>query len=77
MAVSEQEMAVSDMNPVYPHLALIFHAADSLGGDLAWALGVSVFAPCPTKKEWPVRLHGFLNTGRVVGWESGEPLSHI
>ena len=47
-------------------------AADSLGGDLAWALGVSVFAPFPTKKEWPVKLHGFLNTGRVVGWESGK-----
>jgi outer membrane protein insertion porin family len=40
---------------------------------LAWALGVSVFAPFPTKKEWPVKLHGFLNTGRVVGWESGKP----
>lgn len=26
------------------------------------------------KKEWPVKLHGFLNTGRVVGWESGKPL---
>jgi outer membrane protein insertion porin family len=50
-------------------------AADSLGGDLAWALGVSMFAPFPTKKEWPVKLHGFLNTGRVVGWESGESLS--
>ncbi|KAJ9113502.1 hypothetical protein QFC20_001853 [Naganishia adeliensis] len=50
--------------------------SDSLGGDLAWALGVSVFAPFPTKKEWPVKLHGFLNTGRVVGWESAQSFAN-
>lgn len=45
---------------------------DALGGDLAFAMGLSVFAPVPFKKEWPVKLHGFLNLGRVVGWDSSK-----
>ena len=42
---------------------------DSLGGDLAWALGLSVFTPIPRKEHWPARLHTFLNVGKVVGYD--------
>ncbi|KAG7548988.1 hypothetical protein FFLO_03101 [Filobasidium floriforme] len=42
---------------------------DSLGGDLAFATGLSVYAPFPAKPEWPVKLHGFINTGRVTAWD--------
>jgi hypothetical protein len=45
---------------------------DGLGGDLAWALGLSVFAPVPKKEHWPLKLHGFLNVGKVVGYRRGE-----
>ena len=68
-------MAVSSEAPSKWENRLKPTTADSVGGDLAWALGVSVFAPFPMKKEWPVKLHGFLNTGRVVGWESGKEQS--
>lgn len=43
--------------------------SDSLGGDLAFALGLSLFAPVPGKPQWPIKLHSFLNLGRVVGWD--------
>ncbi|KAK4686090.1 hypothetical protein P7C73_g4041, partial [Tremellales sp. Uapishka_1] len=42
---------------------------DSLGGDLAWAMGLSVFAPIPKKADWPLKLHSFLNFGKVVGYD--------
>jgi outer membrane protein insertion porin family len=43
-----------------------------LGGDLAFATGLSVYAPFPAKPEWPVKLHGFINTGRVTAWDCRE-----
>ncbi|KAI9636477.1 putative mitochondrion protein [Dioszegia hungarica] len=42
---------------------------DSLGGDLAWGMGLSVFAPIPKKEHWPLKLHGFMNIGKVVGYD--------
>ncbi|WWC86982.1 uncharacterized protein L201_001863 [Kwoniella dendrophila CBS 6074] len=42
---------------------------DSLGGDLSWALGLSVFAPIPKKEHWPLKLHGFINSGKVVAYD--------
>jgi outer membrane protein insertion porin family len=45
---------------------------DSLGGDLAWGLGLSVFAPIPKKEHWPLMLHGFINAGKVVGYDRCE-----
>lgn len=52
-------------------------ADDSLGGDLAYALGLSVFAPFPVKPEWPLKLHGFLNLGKVVGYQCREWEEHF
>ena len=46
---------------------------DSLGGELAWGMGLSVFAPVWKGKErWPVRGHGFLNVGKVTGYDRGQ-----
>ncbi|ORX38854.1 surface antigen-domain-containing protein [Kockovaella imperatae] len=43
---------------------------DSLGGELSWGGGLSVFAPIwPGKGYWPVRGHGSLNVGKVVGYD--------
>ncbi|ORY31035.1 surface antigen-domain-containing protein, partial [Naematelia encephala] len=42
---------------------------DSLGGELSWGLGVSLFSPIPRKEHWPLRLHSFLNIGKVVGYD--------
>lgn len=44
---------------------------DGLGGDLAWAMGLSVFSPIPKKEHWGLRLHGFMNVGKVVKYRSG------
>ncbi|RXK37485.1 mitochondrial protein [Tremella mesenterica] len=48
---------------------------DSLGGDLAWGLGLSVFAPIPKKELWPLKLHSFLNIGKVVGYDTNRSFS--
>ncbi|KAK4055453.1 hypothetical protein OIO90_003291 [Microbotryomycetes sp. JL221] len=45
---------------------------DYTGGDLFWAAGVSVLAPFPRKTEWPLKLHAFLNSGRLVRWAQTE-----
>lgn len=39
---------------------------DSLGGDLYYALGASLFAPIPSKPEWPLKLHSFFNAGQLI-----------
>ena len=45
---------------------------DSLGGDLAWGLGLSVFSRIPKKEQWPLRLHTFVNAGKIVGYDRGQ-----
>lgn len=48
---------------------------DSLGGELAWGVGLSVFTPLwPGKAHWPVRTHTFLNVGKVIGYDRGRSL---
>ncbi|WRT64839.1 uncharacterized protein IL334_001775 [Kwoniella shivajii] len=42
---------------------------DSLGGDLSWALGLSVFSPIPKKDHWPLKLHAFINGGKVAAYD--------
>lgn len=37
---------------------------------MSWALGLSVFAPIPKKEHWPLKLHGFLNGGKVVAYDT-------
>lgn len=42
---------------------------DSLGGDLAYAVGASLFAPVPSKEHWPLKIHTFINAGKVVRYD--------
>lgn len=50
---------------------------DSLGGEMAWGMGLSVFTPLwPGKEAWPARLHGFLNAGKISGYNRGEYGDH-
>ncbi|KAM0791023.1 hypothetical protein ACM66B_004321 [Microbotryomycetes sp. NB124-2] len=49
---------------------------DFTGGDLCWALGASVLAPFPRKPDWPLKLHAFVNAGRLVRWSPGDASLH-
>lgn len=44
-------------------------SVDSLGGDLAYAVGASLFAPVPSKEHWPLKIHTFINAGKVVRYD--------
>ncbi len=46
--------------------------ADSLGGDLYWSAGVSLISDIPRKPHWPVKLHGFVNAGRLDALDKSE-----
>jgi hypothetical protein len=48
------------------------YVADSLGGDLSYALGASLITPFPFKPQWPVNGHLFLNAGSLEQWRTGE-----
>ncbi|KAF9003410.1 mitochondrial protein [Cyathus striatus] len=39
--------------------------ADSLGGDVYYSVGASVISHIPSKEHWPVKLHGWVNAGRL------------
>lgn len=39
---------------------------DSLGGTAFWAAGASLFAPIPTRPDWPLKLHAFTNMGQLM-----------
>jgi outer membrane protein insertion porin family len=38
----------------------------SVGGDVYYAAGLSLFAPLPTLIDAPIRLHGFCNLGKLA-----------
>lgn len=38
---------------------------DSLGGEVYYSVGLSVVSDIPTKEHWPVKLHGWMNAGRL------------
>ncbi|KZT22770.1 hypothetical protein NEOLEDRAFT_1137574 [Neolentinus lepideus HHB14362 ss-1] len=48
--------------------------ADSPGGDLYWSAGVSVISDLPRKPHWPLKLHGFVNAGRLDGLDKSKSL---
>ncbi|THV05391.1 hypothetical protein K435DRAFT_745075 [Dendrothele bispora CBS 962.96] len=43
---------------------------DSLGGDLYWATGIRLISNIPSKPDWPIKTHAFLNAGRL------DPIDH-
>lgn len=48
--------------------------SDSLGGDLYWSAGLSLISGIPRRPQWPVKLHGFLNAGRLDALDKSKPL---
>ncbi|TRM69340.1 surface antigen-domain-containing protein [Schizophyllum amplum] len=40
---------------------------DHLGGDFYWSTGLSVITDIPRRPQWPVKLHGWVNAGRLDG----------
>ncbi|KAF5369789.1 hypothetical protein D9758_001377 [Tetrapyrgos nigripes] len=38
---------------------------DSLGGELYWLAGVSAISDIPKKPDWPIKIHAYLNAGRL------------
>ncbi|KAI0726576.1 surface antigen-domain-containing protein [Fomitopsis betulina] len=47
---------------------------DSLGGDLYWAAGLSLISDIPKRPQWPVKLHGFVNLGRLDSRDKSQSL---
>ncbi|EKM75679.1 hypothetical protein AGABI1DRAFT_116270 [Agaricus bisporus var. burnettii JB137-S8] len=41
--------------------------SDSIGGDAYWSLGASFISDIPKKSSWPVKLHAWVNAGRLEG----------
>ncbi|KAI0825955.1 surface antigen-domain-containing protein [Irpex lacteus] len=48
--------------------------SDSLGGDIYWSAGLSLISDIPKKPQWPVKLHGFANAGRLDCVDKSKPL---
>ncbi|MBW0460376.1 hypothetical protein O181_000091 [Austropuccinia psidii MF-1] len=43
---------------------------DYLGGEMYWASGFSILSPIPGQSEWPLKLHAFINAGRLANeWD--------
>ncbi|CAL1709271.1 unnamed protein product [Somion occarium] len=52
-------------------------ASDSLGGDLYWSAGVSLITDIPKKPNWPVKLHGWVNAGRLDALDKTRTIDSI
>ncbi|KAG9000288.1 hypothetical protein FRB90_011865 [Tulasnella sp. 427] len=50
---------------------------DSLGGDLYWSAGVSMFSDVPKKPHWPIKLHAFINAGRLDALNRSKPIDLV
>ncbi|KAF9521807.1 surface antigen-domain-containing protein [Crepidotus variabilis] len=48
---------------------------DSIGGQIYYSAGMSVISDVPTKRHWPVKMHGWVNAGRLDGVDQTLPLS--
>ncbi|KAL1672467.1 surface antigen-domain-containing protein [Schizophyllum commune] len=46
---------------------------DHLGGDFYWSTGLSFVSDIPRKPQWPVKLHGWVNAGRLDALELDTP----
>ncbi|KAF9445599.1 hypothetical protein P691DRAFT_805471 [Macrolepiota fuliginosa MF-IS2] len=49
--------------------------SDSIGGDAYWSLGASVISDIPKRPSWPVKLHAWVNAGRLEGINRSLPWS--
>jgi outer membrane protein insertion porin family len=50
-------------------------AMDSLGGDMYYSFKASLFAPIPTRPDWPLKLHTFLNAGQLIQLDPKQSLT--
>lgn len=39
---------------------------DSLGANVSYAVGASLFSPLPFKPDWPLKVHSFVNVGSLA-----------
>jgi outer membrane protein insertion porin family len=46
---------------------------DSLGGNVTYAIGASLFSPLPGKPEWPLKVHTFVNVGSLASLPLSSP----
>ncbi|KAG6820519.1 hypothetical protein H0H93_015992 [Arthromyces matolae] len=49
--------------------------SDSLGGDLYWSAGASLVSNLPIKPDWPLKVHLWLNAGRLEARDQSRPWS--
>lgn len=49
---------------------------DSLGGDVFYSLGASLFAPIPRCTHWPLKVHAFGNIGQLIQLDATQSLLH-
>lgn len=50
--------------------------ADSIGGELYCSAGASVIGDVPTKPHWPLKLHAWVNAGRLDGVDQCAYVDH-
>ena len=50
---------------------------DSLGGELSYSLGASIFGPLPLRPHWPLKFHTFVNAGHLSSPTSCSFLSSL
>ena len=60
---------------LYQLLIICLYPADSLGGDLYWAAGLSIISDVTKRPHWPVKLHSFVNLGRLDSRDKCTPPS--
>jgi len=53
------------------HLKTLTLADDSIGGQLYYSAGISAISDMPGKPQWPVKLHAWVNAGRLDGVNQG------
>ncbi|KAF7309495.1 Bac-surface-Ag domain-containing protein [Mycena indigotica] len=61
--------------PLHPASTSISSAADSIGGELYWSAGVSVISDFPTKPDWALKTHAWINAGRLDDLNKSRPIA--
>ncbi|KAF7331606.1 Bac-surface-Ag domain-containing protein [Mycena kentingensis (nom. inval.)] len=73
---SIRSFRASGMGPRDAHLSSsTTTGADSLGGEVFWAAGLSVISDLPLRPQWPLKAHGWLNAGRLDNVDRSVPSS--
>ncbi|SCV69185.1 BQ2448_2205 [Microbotryum intermedium] len=65
----------TSMRQFRPNLMGPRDASDHLGGDLFWALGLSLTAPFPLRPHWPLKVHTFVNAGKLTTFDPNQAMT--